>query len=437
VFGKYEDATATTLINLFEESYYKALFDQQQFVGFGSSFNRLSAGFIAAATSTAWSGKNYSQAIWEEHRVSLARYLNRIVTTGIIEGKPQQLQSAELQKAMSTTSYNARRLIRTEGSYVANRGSLLGYQAFGTAQYEFLATLDFKTSEKCRNMDGRVFDVADAKPGVNMPPLHPFCRSTTAPHMPDEEFDRGGTRAARDGKGNTYRVPAGMTYRQWYDKHVKPYKEELLAEQKYKHGSADAAQWARYRKTLGGDAPKTLDLFQNLKYTDISGWKDLQRQYRHTNYYSTHLTQAEQAAVSAYISGGSYSLNATLRAGAALDANQRELVASLDAALEKLPVFEGPVIRSMVMDREDLLRFTRETLSGETMTLPAFTSASTLPGYHESPSILMHIRSRTGRDARMVNRQEGEVIFRRGTRLRITDIALRDGVVVVEAEEIE
>ncbi len=280
VFGNYADTTGQTLNSLFEECYYKSLFDQQQFVGFGSNFNRLSMHFIQAATSTAWSGKNYSEAIWGDHRVSLARYMNRIITTGVIEGKPNRMMSAELQKAMSTSAYNARRLIRTEGSYVANRGSLLGYQEFGTRQFEFLATLDFKTSAICRGMDGKVFDVSEAKAGVNMPPLHPFCRSTTVPFVPDGEFDEGDTRSARDSKGNTYRVAASMTYHQWYDQHVQPYKDELLNMQKYKSGRADAEQWGRYREALGKNAPQSLDLFQNIKYTDVDRYTELKRQYR-------------------------------------------------------------------------------------------------------------------------------------------------------------
>lgn len=280
VFGKYADATTQTLTTLFEESYYKSLFDQQQYVGFGTGFNRLSTNFIAAATSTKWSGKNYSQAIWGDHRVSLARYMDRIITTGVIEGKSNQMMTAELRKATSASAYNARRLIRTDASYVANRGSLLGYQQFGTEEYKFLATLDFKTSEPCRDMDGRVFKVADARPGVNMPPLHPFCRSTTVPNVPDTQFDGDNTRAARDGKGNTYKVPASMTYREWYAKHVQPHKEELLAEQKYKHGRGDAMQWESYRNALGKAVPSSLDKFQQMKYTDIAGYDKLKQLFR-------------------------------------------------------------------------------------------------------------------------------------------------------------
>lgn len=57
VFADYETVTYDTMAVSFEESYYKSLFDQQQYVGFGSSFNRLSPDAILAATSTALGGR--------------------------------------------------------------------------------------------------------------------------------------------------------------------------------------------------------------------------------------------------------------------------------------------------------------------------------------------------------------------------------------------
>lgn len=434
VYGQYAEVTAETVNRLFEECYYKSLFDQQQLVGFGSGFNRLSMNFIQAATGTAWSGKSYSQRIWGEQRVTLARYMNRIITTGVLEGNSNQMMSAQLQKAMSTSAYNARRLIRTEGSYAANRGSLLGYREFGTEQYEFLATLDFKTSTICRGLDGRVFDVADAQPGVNMPPMHPFCRSTTVPYVPDEEFDATDTRAARNGAGETYRVPASMKYPDWYKAHVAPFKEELLAEKKYKAGRADAAQWQRYRERIPENAPGTLDKFQTLKYTGDNAWGAMKATYRGAG--RSPLTYEEEAALLRYVSGESYLLNAKLRGNMALTPYEQGLCLQLDAALKKLPVFEGAVTRSMVMDRDSLTLFMKGVLPGNTLSFPSYTSTSVLEGYHESPTVLLRLISHTGRDAREINETEGEVLFGRDANFRVDNVYDKDGVIIIEAEEI-
>lgn len=313
LYGEYADTMHKTLTQLFEESYYKNIFDYQQFVGFGSSFNRISTHQIEAAVTTAWKGKNYSERLWGDHRMSLARYLNRIITSGFIQGSSSMVMRAELQKVVSIGAYEARRLIRTESCQVSNRASLLAYREFGTAKFQFLATLDLKTSERCRDMDGKIFLTEKAAIGVNMPPLHPFCRSTTIPYVPNEVFDKEDTRTARGGDGRTYQVPGDMTYGDWYNRHVKGNPKELLAEQKLKHGTADAMRLKQYQAVLGKDAPKALDDFQKIKYTDAMRKSFMELDYRRRNRLQTNpqlaLPMADQATAAegkflSYLFGG-------------------------------------------------------------------------------------------------------------------------------------
>lgn len=67
------------------------------------------------------------------------------------------------------------RLVRTEVNYFSNQGTLEGLKAAGFTKYRFIATLDLRTSEMCRKLDLKVFNIDDAEIGVNLPPLHPFC----------------------------------------------------------------------------------------------------------------------------------------------------------------------------------------------------------------------------------------------------------------------
>ena len=90
----------------------------------------------------------------------------------------------------------------------------------GVEKYEILATLDNLTSQICRDLDGKVFDMKEYEVGVTAPPFHPNCRSTTVPYF-DDEFTEGEQRAARDSDGKTYYVPADMKYREWEKKFVK------------------------------------------------------------------------------------------------------------------------------------------------------------------------------------------------------------------------
>ena len=77
------------------------------------------------------------------------------------------------------------------GIMAGNQAELDGYKECGLERYEFSAHLDNRTSEICAEMDGKIFDLKDAQAGTNLPPMHPFCRSSTVPVLPsEEELDR-------------------------------------------------------------------------------------------------------------------------------------------------------------------------------------------------------------------------------------------------------
>ena len=111
-------------------------------------------------------------------------------------------------------AYCARRIVRTESAYVANAAQAKAYDEAGIDRYRFVATLDSRTCECCGALDGKVFELAKAKPGTNYPPMHPFCRSTTIADFGGDELE-GLERRAKDKDGNTVKVPADMTYEQW------------------------------------------------------------------------------------------------------------------------------------------------------------------------------------------------------------------------------
>ena len=85
----------------------------------------------------------------------------------------------------------------------------------GMEKYRFDAVLDKKTSEKCRDLDGKVFLLKDADEGKNYPPMHPNCRSLAVAVI-DRKFTKNMTRMATDPKtGETQEIPFDMGYREW------------------------------------------------------------------------------------------------------------------------------------------------------------------------------------------------------------------------------
>ena len=138
----------------------------------------------------------------------------------ILTGKRQHDIAQVIDSRFSVGYYETRRLIRTESCYVANQMSQEAYKDTGTEKYIYVAVLDLKTSKVCRGLDKKVFKVADAKPGLNYPPMHPWCRSTTIAYMPPELLKNLKQRAW-DPQAGTYAViPGDMKYSEWYSKYV-------------------------------------------------------------------------------------------------------------------------------------------------------------------------------------------------------------------------
>ncbi len=208
----------SALRNVAEESYYREIFSIQKGTGLGFSFSKFPWQDVDRILRSNWSGGNYSQRIWKDVNGMTARLKNELLVS-MLSGRSNEKTARIFQEQFGVNAFCARRIVRTESAYVANAAQAKAYGEAGIERYRFVATLDSRTCECCAALDGRVFDLAKAKPGTNYPPMHPFCRSTTIADFGDEEL-AGLERRAKDKDGNTVRVPAGMTYEDWHRKFV-------------------------------------------------------------------------------------------------------------------------------------------------------------------------------------------------------------------------
>ncbi len=214
-FGKSMDKF---LPKAYEDFYYRNLFEIGKKRGLDSIPVKVDSKKLSDVLRTPWSGKNYSDRIWANQE-KLAKVLNNEVVSAMHRGssidKVSQIVTQKLNVGMS----NARRLVRTELNYVGNRAALDSIKDSGMKYYRFIATLDRRTSTVCREHDGKIYPVEDGSPGTNMPPLHPRCRSTIAGSIKKDSVPKG-SRVARGDDGETYKIPADMTYEQWYNKYI-------------------------------------------------------------------------------------------------------------------------------------------------------------------------------------------------------------------------
>ncbi|MGH0775284.1 minor capsid protein [Bacillus mobilis] len=205
------------LTDVATESYYQTVYNAQRFANsMGSAFAKINKESVMKVITYPWSGAMYSDRIWSNKR-KLITALKETLTLGLVKGTSTQEMTRQLRDKLNTSYSNANRLVRTEASYVMNEGHAKGYEAVGVEKYQFLSTLDTRTSEVCGKLDGKVFDLADRQVGVNFAPLHPHCRSTTIPYFPQNE---NATRIARNKEGKNIHVSATMTYTQWKERYA-------------------------------------------------------------------------------------------------------------------------------------------------------------------------------------------------------------------------
>jgi SPP1 gp7 family putative phage head morphogenesis protein len=143
-------------------------------------------------------------------------------------------------------------LVRTSINQVANAASQQVYEANQdiTKKYRYIATLDTRTSARCRALDGREFEYGKGP----MPPQHFNCRSTTVPILDYNQLGKdlgienlepppSGKRAASGGM-----VPSDTTYGEWLKKQPRSVQNDAIGANKVpyfnrladKYGAKDA-----------------------------------------------------------------------------------------------------------------------------------------------------------------------------------------------------
>lgn len=206
------------LIDIAEQAYNHSLYDIYHGLTVGKSVTVLPKSLIKQLIHTDVNGKDFSDRIWS-NTIKLADNVNQTLRAGLAQGLTNQEMARRISDSMDSGMAVASRLVRTEVTNTLNQATLQSYRDTGLVEeYEFLATLDKRTSSICSDLDGDKFLIEDAVAGLNLPPMHPRCRSTTIPYF--EDTPQQLTRIARDLEGDSIEVPADMTYAQFAAKYI-------------------------------------------------------------------------------------------------------------------------------------------------------------------------------------------------------------------------
>lgn len=127
-----------------------------------------------------WSGRLYSERVWS-HMDILRKTVDKVVMDVVNEVVDKEKAIKLVQDRFAVSESSARRLINTETNYAMNQNILVKAFQDGYTHFQYKAQMDERTSEVCRNLNGKIFNLLDAEVGVNVPPVHVNCRSYITP----------------------------------------------------------------------------------------------------------------------------------------------------------------------------------------------------------------------------------------------------------------
>ena len=236
-------------------------------MGFGKNFYSNNPDITKLFVNVAWtSGENFSERIWQNTE-KLANYLNTDIAQGIARGDSYDRLVRQLRQRFGNVSRNdAYRLIYTEGTYVMAEATMQPFTE-DFEKYRLSTVGDGKVCSICRGVSEETFDIADRQPGVNFPPLHPWCRCTFTIEVDDwdkwmDDYEK------RHGNGQAQKVAGRLGYgNPLPSKHVNKFGQEIIFD-----GNMSEEKWSETRRIL-------TDLAQeyNTRLTAVSRVTDFRR----------------------------------------------------------------------------------------------------------------------------------------------------------------
>lgn len=283
---KATDKLSDRLQQVYKESYYGVIDDAAKQFDIGINFAILNENAINAAVSTKWHGKQFSQRIWD-NTDRLATTAQNLVVKSFMSGEAWSKTADKLATTFQVEKYNATRLVHTEASHIHAMADLKAYEDIGAEQYRYLATLDYRTCERCQQWDNMVLPLSEAREGYNYPVLHPLCRCTTTIAV-----DLKNRRARDPLTGKNDIVDGSVTYQEWYNSLSDEQKTALkLSKRKDSNKTSDKLQHAKYVKVLGTkEVPRSFDKWIDIRYNDSEKYSELKSKYRNAIVSQSRLT---------------------------------------------------------------------------------------------------------------------------------------------------
>jgi SPP1 gp7 family putative phage head morphogenesis protein len=260
VFSNYYDELAGHLTDIAE---YEAEFearnlanaatDKALFESVIPATNQVHAAIFSAPLSVRGAdGGKLLEPFIKDWSSNEAKRITGVIRQGFFEGQTnsQMIQAVRGTRAngfrdgvLATTSRNAEAIVRTAVQHVASVSRSETWKANSdiVKGYRWVSTLDGRTSNICRSLDGKVFKQGKGP----MPPVHIRCRSTTVAEL-DKRFGflkEGRTRASKDGP-----VDADLSYYEWLKQQSPDFQDDVIGPARgnlFRNGGLNAERFAK------------------------------------------------------------------------------------------------------------------------------------------------------------------------------------------------
>lgn len=325
VYKVEKDVSTDCYINSAFNAYYRNVYNLQKGMKVAYQFDMLDPELIDSMLKSRWSGKNYSNRIWDNTN-ALAESLKDEMLMGVLTNKTEKEMADTIMNKFAVGAYQARRLIQTESAAMTAFADQQAFKDAGIEKEMFITVHDSRTSQICQHHDRSIVEIAKAKVGVNVPPLHPNCRSHMIPYI-EGVTDAMKKRQRNPATNKDEVVDVSENYDQWLKRQQEEHGVDTVNSfmEKTKNASSDRKQYNKYIDVLGKEnMPTSLSKFQDMKYNDVEKFNDLKLHFKDsklqkgiTESYNLTLREGQQGkhilGHNNYLEGRSYIVDASMK----------------------------------------------------------------------------------------------------------------------------
>lgn len=147
-------------------------------------FDRNQVGYMLGEN---WYGGNFSSRLWDENQAAW-KDVQEEIAKALASGQDPATTRRKLANILGPAykgtgpkgiNYAVERIMRTEMARAATQADIIKWQSEGVDEVQWNARLESNTCEHCKERDGRVYKIKQARDSV---PLHPNCRCFLTPY---------------------------------------------------------------------------------------------------------------------------------------------------------------------------------------------------------------------------------------------------------------